>query len=148
MWPVRQSGAVMFLTYYKAKCAVIFAICGFFLLLIAQKELSWGFDYIETPGAITDLKQTCVGGRGTRYVKCSETTPGADRRTVIALDYVSPADHQQHQARVRCDTAAEMTPKLFFGGQLSVLAHKREPDRMDMRKCKSLTLDPSKDPRW
>ena len=98
--------------YFRAKRMVAFAILVFVAAGIGTIELNWASNYVETKGTIVSLAQTCAqGGRGPmRWGDCSEAPPQADRRTVIDLSYVSPADKQQHQASVRCDTAFEASP--------------------------------------
>lgn len=119
---------------------LVFGICGFFLILIAQKELEWRFRFVELPATIAGIEQQCADGGGgrVRYVDCGEALPGADRRTTLELRYISPADHQEHEGRIRCDTEAEKTPELGVGQQVTILAHKSDAGRIDMRRCTAI----------
>ena len=126
--------------YYSAKHFIVFTLAAIILLLIAQKELDWATQYVETTARIARIDQTCADGRGgrVRYVECDKALPGASRRTVLELRYISPADGREHRATVRCDTSAEETPRLLIGEGLAVLAHESEPERMDRRRCTSI----------
>ena len=53
----------MFRTYERIKHIIVFTIAGIILLQIAQKELDWATDYVETTATIERLDQTCAGGR-------------------------------------------------------------------------------------
>gem|GEM_PF-4446855 len=119
------------------------ALAGIIVLLIANTELVWATSYVETLATIDSIERTCAEGRSgrIRYVACGEALPGADRRTLLELSYISPADGRRHQATIRCDTSAEQTPLFRAGEQLPVLAHKSEGERVDRRRC--TTLDPS-----
>ena len=124
-------------SYIQIKSMAVLAIAGFFLLAIAGKEFGWAFRYVETPGVIASLERTCAEARKgpLRWVPCEESLPRATRRTAIEVSYVSPADGRTHQARVRCDTDVDKTPDLRVGQPFSVLAHRSEPERIDLRKC-------------
>jgi hypothetical protein len=130
----------MFRTYFRVKRMVVLGIGAIILFQIGVKELAWGTSYVETLATIGSMDRTCADGRGgrLRYVECGEALPGADRRTVMELSYVSPADGRRHVATIRCDTRAEETPGWLVGQQMEVLAHKSEPERMDRRKCKTV----------
>ena len=129
--------AAVISSYFRAKRMLAFGIMAFVLVGIAGIELGWATNYVKTQGTIVGLDQTCAqGGRGPmRWGDCSEAPPQANRRTVIALTYISPADKQQHQASVRCDTAVDNTPIWVIGQNIDLLAHKKEPGTIDRRRC-------------
>ena len=127
----------MFSIYYRAKRWVAFALGAFFLGAFATTELGWATSYVETRGTVAAVSQKCAEGRSgpIRYVDCSEALPSADRRTVLTIDYLSPADRQEHKAAVRCDTSASQTPGWSIGDPIDLLAHKKEPETIDRRRC-------------
>ena len=127
----------MFRSYFHAKRILAFSLAAFFLAMIAKTELVWASSYVDTKATILGVDQTCAqGGRGpTRWGDCAEAPPGATRRTVIRFSYVSPADGQQHESAVRCDTSGADTPSWFIGEQIDVLAHKSEAENTDRRRC-------------
>ena len=127
----------MFAAYERWKRIVVFSIAGMILLAIAQKELDWATDFVETTATIESLEQTCNGGRAHhgRWVDCRLAHPQATRRTVMELSYVSPADGREHRATIRCDTSGDDTPLYEVGEELDVYAHEGEPERMDRRRC-------------
>ena len=135
----------MFRTYERIKHIIVFTIAGIILLQIAQKELDWATDYVETTATIERLDQTCAGGRlrPGRYIDCGKALPHASRRTFIELSYVSPADGRRHRATVRCDTSGDDTPRLNVGDELDVLAHESEPERLGRRRCTPVARDGS-----
>ena len=130
----------MFAAYERAKGVVACSIMGVIVLLIAQKELDWATGYVETNATIVDIEQSCAGGSRApgRWIECDKAFPGATRRTILELSYVSPADGQMHRARVRCDTSGDETPRLAVGDELDVYAHESEPERLDRRRCTSI----------
>ena len=131
----------MFRAYERAKHIVVFTIAAIVLLLIAQKELDWATGYVETTAVIERIEQTCAGGSRSpgRWIQCGRAFPGATRRTLLELSYVSPADGREHRARVRCDTSGDDTPRLLVGDELEVYAHQSEPERMDRRRCTAIS---------
>jgi hypothetical protein len=130
----------MFRTYYRARMYIALAVAAVVLTAIAGKEWAWASSYVEVPANVVAFEQSCAGGsRGPGFIDCSEAFSGADRRTLLTLRYTSPADGQSHDALIRCDTAATETPSYATGQQLLVLAHRTEPERVDRRKCTTVT---------
>ena len=127
----------MFGQYYRAKRLFAFGLAAFVAIGVGTIELTRNTKYVETTGTIVSLDQTCAqGGSGPmHYGDCSDAPTQADRRTVILLRYVSPADKQEHQASVRCDTSVEQTPGWLIGQQLDILAHRKVPGTIDRRRC-------------
>lgn len=131
----------MFSSYFAAKRFLALGLGAIILLGIGQVELGWATSYVETKATIAHIEQTCAGGRLARgYINCLRALPTADRRTVLELSYISPADGQRHRAAVRCDTSADDTPRYRIGEELDVLAHESEPERLDRRRCTSVPV--------
>lgn len=134
----------MFGSYYRIKGMIACGIAGVVLMMVGEHELDLSTHYAATQARIDSVTRTCGEGRDGpfHYVDCSEALPGANRRTVIALRYISPADQREHEATVRCDTSVEETPDLAAGQVFELLAHRSDPGLVKRRKC--LTLDPAK----
>ena len=127
----------MLSAYYRARLVVACGLAAVVAIGIGGIELKRNLRYVETTGTIVDLNQSCAqGGQGPmRYGDCSEAPEQADRRTLIRLSYRSPADGQQHEAAVRCDTSIDQTPGWSIGDQVDILAHKADPGTIDRRRC-------------
>ena len=86
---------------------------------------------------------TCWGGGNSQnYIDCADAKPHADRRTEMRLTYVSPADHAEHHGRIRCGTEWSQTTSYVDGQIVEVLAHRRDPNRIDKPRCTAVS-DPS-----
>ena len=130
----------MFAAYYRARLLISIAVAALVLLLLAGTELQWATRYADTRATIVGIEQTCAGGSRApgRHIPCSEALDSADRRTTLSLRYVSPADLQEHQAAVRCDTRRDETPAWLVGQQVTILAHKSKPELIKRRRCTSV----------
>ena len=129
--------------YFRVRLWVATGLGLFIAVGIGSIEMRRWRQFEPVQATVESAAVECWGGgRSDHYVACAEAKPMASRRTTLSLAYVSPADESVQQAAVRCDTAFDKTPTYVPGQQVEILAHRKDPASIDMRRCTPVS-DPS-----